>query len=595
MRTFIACVFLVGLLSFSASGQLSKIDSLKNISLQGKSIEEKIKIKLELSKLYSAVQLDSSLYYSTGAMKLSQEIEYPLGIGMSLFSLGQLALQNDNLDTARRFLTESLVYFNGCDCDDSLKAEVYFSMGRIYLLHDNYYEAQEYFIKGLQIAEKKKIKSLVFKLYYWMAIMYDSMKNTEDAEFYYLKLVESCDTTKYNSYTIFSLYDLGKFYKDKGELLKANSYILKAINMSKTIDACKILPLLYNETGNIQFYMGNLNQALIYYNMAEESILDIPYTEILQINYWSAFTMFYKGRCLYKKSDYKEALDLLKTVRNTAIKKDFYKLQADASEYLAMTYEKMGKYHTAIYYFKDFYNLHDSIISTYNVARVTKLEMEYRHMKELHKNHIKQLELDQQYQKQINNYKISIVGAILLLIILVLLFINYRNSQRAKTKHEKLKQEKLKTEKDYLQKELDFKSRELTTSVMYLLKKNNFLKSLNEKLKNAILPLKPEVKKPITDIIKETDKNIESDTWEEFETRFNNVHHDFSSRLLNEFPDLTPNELKLCAFLKLNMSTKEILTITHQSSNSISVARHRLRTKLGIERDENLTIFLSKY
>lgn len=121
------------------------------------------------------------------------------------------------------------------------------------------------------------------------------------------------------------------------------------------------------------------------------------------------------------------------------------------------------------------------------------------------------------------------------------------------------------------------------------------MQSLNQKLKNAILPLKPEAKKPITDIIRETDRNISSDTWEEFETRFNQVHHDFSARLLKEFSNLSPNELKLCAFLRLNMSTKEILTITQQSSNSISVARHRLRTKLGIERDENLITFLSKY
>jgi len=85
------------------------------------------------------------------------------------------------------------------------------------------------------------------------------------------------------------------------------------------------------------------------------------------------------------------------------------------------------------------------------------------------------------------------------------------------------------------------------------------------------------------------------ESWEEFEFRFNYVHNDFYDKLVEDFPDLTPNELKLSAFLKLNMTTKDIATITYQSNHSITVARHRLRIKLGLERDDNLISFLSKY
>jgi DNA-binding CsgD family transcriptional regulator len=61
------------------------------------------------------------------------------------------------------------------------------------------------------------------------------------------------------------------------------------------------------------------------------------------------------------------------------------------------------------------------------------------------------------------------------------------------------------------------------------------------------------------------------------------------------YPDLTPNEKKICAFLRLNMSTKDIAAITHQSVHSLNVARTRLRKKLGIDgTDENLVNFLNR-
>ena len=130
---------------------------------------------------------------------------------------------------------------------------------------------------------------------------------------------------------------------------------------------------------------------------------------------------------------------------------------------------------------------------------------------------------------------------------------------------------------------------------MYQLKKNNFIWSISEKLKGIILNLKTENKKVIKEVLKDLESNMSKESWEEFEYRFNDVHNEFYDNLVKEFPELTPNELKLSAFLKLNMTTKDIGTITYQTTHSITVARHRLRTKLGLERDDNLVSFLAKY
>jgi len=129
---------------------------------------------------------------------------------------------------------------------------------------------------------------------------------------------------------------------------------------------------------------------------------------------------------------------------------------------------------------------------------------------------------------------------------------------------------------------------------MYLIRKNEFIENISEKLKNTTLGKEEENQNLIESVIYELDKSSSNDLWKEFEIRFQEVHGDFYNRLINNYPDLTPNEQKLCAFLFLKMSTKEIASITYQSYESLRTARYRLRKKLGISRDENLVAFLTQ-
>ena len=95
--------------------------------------------------------------------------------------------------------------------------------------------------------------------------------------------------------------------------------------------------------------------------------------------------------------------------------------------------------------------------------------------------------------------------------------------------------------------------------------------------------------------IHELESNSGMISWEEFEIRFQEVHTDFYSNLRKSYPELSNNEIRLCAFLKLNMTTKEIAAITYQSLNSIKVARYRLRKKLGLSKEHNLNAFLARF
>ena len=137
--------------------------------------------------------------------------------------------------------------------------------------------------------------------------------------------------------------------------------------------------------------------------------------------------------------------------------------------------------------------------------------------------------------------------------------------------------------------------KELANQTMSLVQKNKFMGKLKEELKSLQnLAVDSSVKSKISLIINRIDKEFDDKKQKElFETYFDEVHEDFFKRLTERFPLLTPREQKLCAYIKMNISTKEIATLQNISSRGVEIGRYRLRKKLNLDRDTNLGTFIS--
>lgn len=151
---------------------------------------------------------------------------------------------------------------------------------------------------------------------------------------------------------------------------------------------------------------------------------------------------------------------------------------------------------------------------------------------------------------------------------------------------------KLKTEK--LQAEVESKGREVTNSAMNIVYKNELL----QKIKDEIAHLKDkEGKKLAEDQLKRLQKIIDESMnddrdWNLFETSFNETHENFFKKLKYSHPELVPNDLKLCAYLRMNMSSKEMASLLNISLRGVEIRRYRLRKKLDLDHDKNLVEFL---
>ena len=196
----------------------------------------------------------------------------------------------------------------------------------------------------------------------------------------------------------------------------------------------------------------------------------------------------------------------------------------------------------------------------------------------------------------------AILGYILLTVIFSYfvhkLYKGYYKKQQEellKDNRKKLKRKKLKAQKKIIQlrneklrSEIENKNRELAISTMSLIKKNEFLNGVKDQLKNARNDL-PEIKS----VIRTINRNIENeDDWKFFEEAFNNADKDFLKKIKNIHPDLTSNDLKLCAYLRLNLSSKEIAPLLNISVRSVEVKRYRLRKKMSLSHENSLTVYI---
>ncbi|QDK77674.1 hypothetical protein EXU85_03320 [Spirosoma sp. KCTC 42546] len=169
--------------------------------------------------------------------------------------------------------------------------------------------------------------------------------------------------------------------------------------------------------------------------------------------------------------------------------------------------------------------------------------------------------------------------------------------RKLRQQEERSQQKIILLQKEQLEQGLIQKSEELANSTMALIQKNELLVQLKEELnrvKNRSGSRLPGDDFQRINTLIDTNISSEQD-WKLFESNFNKVHEQFLKHLLEKYPDLGQGDLKLAAYLRMNLSTKEIAQLLNITSRSVELKRYRLRKKLNLEADMNLSEFMIKY
>lgn len=144
----------------------------------------------------------------------------------------------------------------------------------------------------------------------------------------------------------------------------------------------------------------------------------------------------------------------------------------------------------------------------------------------------------------------------------------------------------IKLNNEKLRGDIESKNRELATSTMSIIKKNEFLNAIKSELSTN-------GRGSIEKVVRIIDKNLNNtDDWKMFQEAFNNADKKFLKKIKDKHPELTPNDLRLCAYLRLNLTSKEIAPLLNISPRSVEVKRYRLRKKMCLPHDVNLTNYI---
>ncbi|NRD20665.1 hypothetical protein HNV08_11450 [Winogradskyella eckloniae] len=160
-----------------------------------------------------------------------------------------------------------------------------------------------------------------------------------------------------------------------------------------------------------------------------------------------------------------------------------------------------------------------------------------------------------------------------------------------------LRLEHIKSERAFIQikneklnQDIESKNRELAISTMSIIKKNELLRKIKKELKVT------KNKEDISSAIKLIDTNLNNNKdWNFFKQAFNNADKDFMDKIKAAHPDLTPNDLRFCAYLRLNLSSKEMAPLLNISTKSVETKRYRLRKRLQLHHDDSLVNYILKF
>ncbi|NIJ45325.1 DNA-binding CsgD family transcriptional regulator [Wenyingzhuangia heitensis] len=381
---------------------------------------------------------------------------------------------------------------------------------------------------------KDKTHPKLFNSYYNLILYYQRTDNASLTKSY----IDSCEiVAKHNnlnsSYQLYLNEKKATLYRWNEDYLNAEKLLKESILLAKkTKKDSGFLIILYASLGNIYQNKNEINNAKIYYQKSINT--KDTYGEN---TFYKAYVYNRYASLLFANGDYKNA-------------------------YVNLNYAA---------------KINDTYLNPRNDENQSFLTLKSKYQEQLTAF---SSEINQQ-QNQMNRIEkrillFKIYLTIALLIIALTLLLTWI----------KIKATKHKEEQEFSENTIALNNKELTTNILNLIEKEEIINTLKSHIKKNNTDSSSKV------LLKTIDKRSEN-LWDAFNSRFVAQNKGFYERLLKKSPDLTASDLKLCALIKLNFNGKEMAYLLGISLGSVHVARHRLRKKMNLDRNINLTIFMN--
>ncbi len=371
--------------------------------------------------------------------------------------------------------------------------------------------------------------------------------------------------------------DLGHIYLGKKQIDKAEKFYLKGLSLSRNKMEFQLVSAQLAQSLGILYTQQNQKEKA-------KAYLDLALSQQKLLNNHSMISSCYMSLGEFSDKFNLEGESLIYFQKGLALaqKSESVELISSISDRLYEIFQKQGNSSLALKYLK------------MNLDAKAKMKSEQAKESLFRKSFARNIIKNEEAEKLKEKKTKIVLGLFLFFISMIFIhyFRKYWKSNRELKAIQQRNQEKIdksQEENSKLYEDLAVVNKQMASSALHAIQKEQSLNQIVNRIKSTKSENSDSVHL-LKSISKDIEKVNSTKNWEEFEIRFIEIHSHFFPKLLEEHPNLSYNERRLCAFLKLDMSTKEITNLTGQSLRAVELARIRLRKKLNLTNSDT-TIF----
>ncbi len=499
--------------------------------------------------------------------------------------------------------------------DANLKVKAMQNLGKAHLLAGNFFQAIALFDSTRVILAEKGDSASLSMLNNYLGNAHYHMGNYPIATSYYEKYFQYAKSQRDSARVAEASMKLGDLFSQVGDYSAAKEYTLTSINEYKMLGDFNNLSGAHNSLGTIHLLASNYKEAekafqealdisLRASNKHLQAVVNCNLGELsLKQNLPSRAMDYYKraealfetisnqpglagarleiARCLLQTNQLNKAHEYLERgFRLSEVIQDYSKIKIGLKTKADLYYTK-GDFDEAIAYDLMAERLEDSLDNAEVENKLAQLR--YLHaVKKKEQDLILQQKEKAVLQANMKNLSLTrnlvFIGAGIVLIGGLLIYGRFQYRNRV------------------LRSSVDLKSRELVSRSLQVNENHKLIESLQADVAREMENLTGEHRRGLLNIKRALSSNLEADkNWETLKIHFEKVNPKFFNRLNEKFPGLTTNERKLCAYLRLDLSSKEIAALLNVTHRSAQVARYRLKKKMGLGEEVNFVDFIQKF
>lgn len=591
MRTGIRILILIALPLFLFPSSQQRINSILEELKAEKDDTSRVLLLNEIALAFADTSIDRSIQYAREALNLSNSINYRYGIALSNKNFGEIFTQDKKYQPAINYYLICIKIFEELN-EYSEIAVAHNKIGKIYLIQNSENLAMNHFDKSIQFAEKAGDPATkALSVNDIGGIHYDE-QNYDMAYEYFLRSLMISEEIQDSVRMAATYNNVGEIYRIRGEYNEALDYYNKSLDISTKLDLRNWLAVSNRNIGDVFLAMNNKQKAFDHYNKSLQMNIDIQNTSGIIESYISL------GMYYLQSDSYRNALHLFNTSLQIAEKEDYPELCSKAAFGKSDAFSGMNMYDSSLHYYKLGTVITDSLFNVEKHLQITEMEARFEADRLNQQNALqeKEIRLYERNERIIRlQMIIAIGGFVFVLILAALIFSHQKYRMKQDRKIIEKNREIHETQKRFMECELQTKNNELMNFALHIVQKNEFLQTVKKDLRDLKARGDDGKMQKINELLMKVNQNLRMSTEiEEFQKNVDQVNREFFVKLQEKFPNLTENEKRLSALLRLNLSSKEIATLNNISIKAVEMGRYRLRKKIGLDTNDVLTDYLQQ-